>query len=166
MHEIRVVSRIALHLVILDLIGHIRHLVQKHPVMRHDHDRFVVAFQIIFQPLDCRQIQMVRRLVEQHDIRARQKQLYKRHFRLLPSGKTADRTPQILQCKSKPLEHRLHIPAPGISPHRLHLLLQSVILAQERPIRRSLLCLCRRLHLLLQLFHALLTGKHRYKNFF
>ena len=51
--------------------------------VRHDHNRFRIIFQITFQPLDRRHVQMVGRLIQKHDIRLAQKQFYL--FLLSPS---------------------------------------------------------------------------------
>ncbi len=102
---------------------------------------------------------MVGGLVQQHNIRSPQQKLDKGHLGLLTAGKAADGTFQILQPKPEPLEHDLHVLPPGITPQRLHLSLQAVIFPQN-------LSAVRALHLLLQLIHALLTGKNRSKDLF
>ncbi len=116
---------------ILDLVSHIDNPVKKHPIVRHDNYGFVVIFQISLQPLNRGEIQMVGRLVQQHDIRSAQQELDKCHLGLLPAGKASDRTFQILQGKSKALKHNLHILPPGIAPKCFHLFLKIVIFIQQ-----------------------------------
>ncbi len=127
--------------------------------MGYDDNRLVVILQIPLQPLNGWHVQVVGRLVQQHDIRSSQKQFDKSHLGLLPAGKAADGACQILQCKTKPLDHRLHIFSPGISPHCLHPALQIVILPQKFSVLRGL-------HQLLNLMHPFFTGKNRCEDFF
>ena len=59
--------------------------------MGYDNDCLRIAFQITFQPLDCRDIQVVRRLVKKQDIRLAEKQLDECNLRLLPPGELRQR---------------------------------------------------------------------------
>jgi len=91
LHEVRIIARIAGRCTVLDLINHINNVIKEHSVMGYDNDCLRVAFQITFQPLDCRDIQVVRRLVEKQDVRFAEKQLDECNLRLLPTGKLRQR---------------------------------------------------------------------------
>ncbi|MCI0540410.1 MAG: hypothetical protein L0Z50_34845 [Verrucomicrobiales bacterium] len=61
-------------------------LAQEHPVVRDENQRGFPPREKIFEPLDCRQIQMVGRLVEEQDFRIGDERPRQEHAPLHPGG--------------------------------------------------------------------------------
>ena len=68
-HKVCVVSRITDCSPVLNLIDNVNNIIQKHAVMGYHDDCLRIIFQIVLQPLDGCNIQMVGRLVQKQDIR-------------------------------------------------------------------------------------------------
>ena len=75
---------------IFDLKNAVRDPIQKVSVVRNDHDRPLVAGQILLQPLKRTDVQMVGRLVEKQKIRFFEQQSRQRETRTLTAGQRAD----------------------------------------------------------------------------
>ena len=80
----------------LDLEDAGRDLIEEVPVVRDDDQRAAVAFQIALQPLEHADVQMVRRLVQQQDIRFLQQQGSHGQARAFSAGERADRLVEIV----------------------------------------------------------------------
>ncbi len=66
------------------------HVIQEVPVVRDGDDRARVLLQMLLEPLHALGVQVVRRLVEQQQVRLGQQQPAQRHPALLAAGKHAD----------------------------------------------------------------------------
>src|SRR5579884_3115230 len=67
------------------------HVVEKVPVVRHGDHGALILPQMLLQPLHRLGVEMVRRFVEQEDIRFLDQQATERHPAFLPAGERADR---------------------------------------------------------------------------
>ena len=63
--RLRIVSLIGVNFMMLDFKNAVRDPIQKIPVVGNDHDRALIARQILLEPFECTDIQMVGRLVEE-----------------------------------------------------------------------------------------------------
>ena len=87
----------------LELNGTGTDLIQKISVMGDNEGCAGKGSQILFQPLDGFDIQMIRGLVQQQKIRFLQQQLTQRHTRFLTAGKIGDRSVYSFSAKPSPL---------------------------------------------------------------
>lgn len=70
-----VVARIQVHAAVVDVANVRADRVQKVSVVRNDDDRVFEAFQVILEPADAFEVEVVRRFVEQKDVRVAEERL-------------------------------------------------------------------------------------------
>ena len=125
--------------------------------MGNNYNCLIIVLQVSFKPFNRWQIQVVRGLIQKHNVRTAQKQFDKSHLCLLSSGKCSDRAGNILQVKAKLLEHRFHITPICIASHCLHLILQRGVLIHPLLVMIGFHDVCK-------FFHPAFTGKYLFKH--
>ena len=81
-HEVVVVARVDLQLLVIEIRDVRAHLVQEMPVVADDHHGGVVVVERAFQPADRMDVQVVRGLVQQQHVRLREQRLREQHAQL------------------------------------------------------------------------------------
>jgi hypothetical protein len=73
--ELRVIAAIALDLTVLQMQRNIAHRIEELAVMRDHDERTRIAVQPVFEPDDCIEVEVVRRFVEQQQVRTAHQRL-------------------------------------------------------------------------------------------
>ena len=89
LHRIEAVaSFVYIQLVIIDFKYPVDRLIQEVSVVRYYYDSSLVVFQILFQPLESSDVQMVGRFVKEQDVRFSEEQTRQRQPRSFAAGKS------------------------------------------------------------------------------
>ncbi len=99
-------------------------LVHEVAVVRHDYHRVVEIIEEVLQPCDRFQVQVVRRLVEEKDVRVAEERLRQEHAHLLPALELPHRACMQVVGDAQAAEERRGIGLRLITVHRVEHLLQ------------------------------------------
>ena len=99
-----VVAGVAAHFAVFYFIDDVDDLVEEHSVVRDDDDRAAIFDEIILEPFDGAQIEMVRRLVKQQHLRLREQEFEQCELRALAAGKLAQRARKVAFRKAEALD--------------------------------------------------------------
>ena len=97
----------------------------------NDHGALIIQ-QVVLQPLDRIEIQMVDRLIEQENVRRLKEQLAECHPGFLSAGKTVGRFPEFFLCKTQTLQYTGDLALPGIAAQPLIFLLCFMVLIHQK----------------------------------
>ena len=112
---------------LIDLHDFCHDLVQEIAVMRDNENCAPVIQKIVLQPFDGIHVKMVRRLVQQHEVRSGEQQLSERNPRLLSAGQCVDRFAKFIIGKPETAQNTADLTLPGIASHLFEMCLCLVI---------------------------------------
>ena len=147
-----IIAVIVLRLAVCDFDDAVHDPVEEIPVMRDGQRGSFILFDIGFEPLYAVHIEMIRRLVEQKNIRFFQEQSGQIHPRLLAPGKHGEELIAHRVRNPKAVADLVHIRIHFIAAAHLIGVGEAVIFRKDCPIRRDG-------HLLLQGSHLFLHGE-------
>ena len=95
--------------------------VEERPVVRRDHERARPATEVLLEPLERIEVEVVRRLVEQEEVRIGDDQAGERGARLLATGQARRRPDPLVPGEAKAAQRRLdalvqRVPAQDLEP--------------------------------------------------
>jgi chaperonin GroEL (HSP60 family) len=106
-------------------------LVQKIAVVADDEHGLRLLDQILLQPLGGVDVEVVARLIEQHDIGTRQEQFGQEQAALLPAAEGAALAVKVGAGKAQPLQHRADAVVDGVGPVVRQQLVEPVVAGAE-----------------------------------
>ena len=134
LHERRVIAGVALELALGQPDDPGGQAVEQVTVVADDDDRPAEAEQVLFQPLDGGQVQVIGRLVEQQQVGLADEQLGQRQPGALPAGQGGDRLLPCLAVQPDAQQRRLQLMPPGVSAGQLEVVLD-VLVSVERLVQ-------------------------------
>ena len=105
--------------------------VKKIAVMRYDQDTSLVVGKIRFQPLDRSEVKVVGRLVEDQQIRLKEKEFSECYTGFLSAGKSIDRFVNIISDKAKSVDDSHNLAFACVAVFCLKFSLHAVIALQK-----------------------------------
>ena len=164
LHIVRIVPVIALHGPEDELRHVIAHMVHEQAVMGNDEHRAFPGPQIVFQPGNGLEVQMVRGLVQKQELRLTEQHAAQAQARALAAGEQSRLLRLLLLPEPETRQHALHGTAPAIAIGLLKRAGQAVI-PTAQPAQRGLVPSAFR-HFLLQAAQFLFHAHHRLKHAF
>ncbi|CPH55029.1 Uncharacterised protein [Burkholderia pseudomallei] len=113
--ELRVVAAVTLHLAILEMQRHVADGVEEFAIVRDDDERARIAMQPVFEPDDRVEIQVVRRLVEQQQIRAAHQRLREIQAHAPAAREARDGLARLREREAEPEQQRLGARGRGVA---------------------------------------------------
>ena len=108
--------------------------VEKEPVVADEDDRMRIRVQVFLQPVARLEIEMVRRLVEQQQVRLAEQQLRERDAHLPAPGKRLRRTLEVGRLETEALEHRRRLQLDAVALAQPELILQIAVAMEHRVV--------------------------------
>ena len=135
----------------VDLDDDVRQRPQEVAVVRDEHERAVVGLQELLQPLDGRQVEVVRRLVQQQEVGLRREDARELRAHTPATGERLERLGEVLGREAEAAERDLHARLDVVAAQMLELRLKLAVAPHLHGIREVGL---QRLHLCLHLREA------------
>ena len=114
-------------------IGHARdHGIEEEPIVRYQNDRVRIRVQVLFEPVARLEVEMIRGLVEQQQVRLAEKQLGERDAHLPATRKGLGRTSEIGGLEPQPLQDRGGPELDAVTISQTEAILQIAVSMQHR----------------------------------
>ena len=115
-----------------------RDALEEPAIVRDEQHRAVEAVQLLLEPLERAEVEVVRRLVEQQQVRVRRERTRERGPGQLAARERLERTLELLVGEPEPAQDRPEARTPGVAAGGLELTLGRVVLRQRRgrPVAR------------------------------
>ena len=107
LQEITVVALVAVKLPLVNLDNHVGHRIQEIPVVGDEQQRHILRRQMVFEPLNGLQVQVVGRFVKDYQVRLFNQYPRQSHAFALPARKLPDGLVQVMDVQRT--QHLLHL---------------------------------------------------------
>ena len=119
-----------------------RHRLEEPAVVRDEDHRRVERLQLALEPLEARDVEVVRRLVEQQQVGIAAERACERRARQLAAGERAERPVEVLVREAEPAQRRRRVVAPAVAARVLEPRLRLGVAVQRRLVVRAAAIAC------------------------